>query len=194
MGNTPRVSCWRRIPAKECPPRAVNDMDLEILGSAHGVPTDALCLWWVSMPIRESNSLLQWAHWKPNDSGNCSTPLGCPLPAPRRMLWMAFNLQQFSGPIDVNVPETETEHDTINKRTTLCIATDRSAARMCTHHGQFHILNDKQPKCQKVALEINENNMIKSIKSEGVFAANCKLTKNVMYAHAQCKTLKICMN
>ena len=42
--NTPRVSCQRRIPAKELSPRAVNDMDLKFLGSAHGLPTDAMCL------------------------------------------------------------------------------------------------------------------------------------------------------
>ena len=162
MGNTPRVSCWRRIPAKECPPRAVNDMDLEFLGSAHGVPTDALCLWWVSMPIRESNSLLQWAHWKPNDSGNCFTPLGCPLPAPRRMLWMAFNFLQFSasGPSDANCSEPGTKHNTKNNCSTLCIATDGSVAWMCTHHGRFHILNEKQPKCHWVELEIGEQRII----------------------------------
>ena len=70
MGNTPRVSCWRRIPA-EWSPRAVNDMDLELLGSAHGVPTYNLFLRCWAMPARDSNSLPQWAHLKPNDSGNC---------------------------------------------------------------------------------------------------------------------------
>jgi hypothetical protein len=39
MGNTPRISCWRRIPA-DWSPLSVNDMDLEFLGSAHGVPTN----------------------------------------------------------------------------------------------------------------------------------------------------------
>ena len=85
MGNTPRVSCRRRIPA-EWSPRAVNDMDLEFLGSAHGVPTNMLCLRCWAMPARESNSLLQLAHLKPNDSGNCFGPSGFPLPAPRSML------------------------------------------------------------------------------------------------------------
>ena len=42
MDNTPRVSCWRRIPAAWSP-RSVNDMDLWFLGSAHGVPNDCVC-------------------------------------------------------------------------------------------------------------------------------------------------------
>ena len=54
MGNTPRVSCWRRIPAAWSS-RSVIDMDLWFLGSAHGVPTDAMCLRWTSMACRESN-------------------------------------------------------------------------------------------------------------------------------------------
>jgi hypothetical protein len=68
MGSTPRVSCWRRLPANWSP-RSVKDMDLEFLGSAHGLPTDETCLRWMSMACRDSNSLLQWAHLKPNVSG-----------------------------------------------------------------------------------------------------------------------------
>ena len=155
MGNTPRVSCWRRIPAKEWSPRAVNEMDLEFLGSAHGVPTDELCRRWTSMPARDPNSLLQQAHWKPNDSGNCFGPSGFPLPAaaPWRtgMLWMAFNLLQFSagGPIDPNCSRAKTgvKHNTKRIRTALCIAiaSDGSEAWMCTHHhdGRFHYIPDK---------------------------------------------------
>ena len=48
MGNTPRVPCWRRIPAAWSP-RSVNDMDLWFLGSAHCVPNDELCLQWMCM-------------------------------------------------------------------------------------------------------------------------------------------------
>ena len=160
LGNTPRVSCWRRIPA-EWSPRAVHDMDLELLGSAHGVPTDELHLRCWAMPARESNSLLQLAHLKPNDSGNCFGPLGFPLPTPRRMLWMAFNLLQFSacGPIDAlaNCSKTGTKqcskHNTKNKRTILCIATDGSVSWMCTHHWRFHILKGKTQKFRKSTLK-----------------------------------------
>ena len=155
VGNTPRVSCWRRIPAAWSP-RSVNDMDLWFLGSAHGVPTDVLCLRWMSMVCRDSNLLLQWAHLKPNDMGNLFGPSGfplpAPLPAPRRMLWLDFNLLWISasGPIDANISETGTKHNTKRRIRTpriLCIATDWSVAWMCTHHGLFHNLNEKQPKC-----------------------------------------------
>ena len=91
MGNTPRVSCWRRVPAAWSP-RSVIDMDLWFLGSAHGVPTDPLCLRWQSMACRESNSFLQWTHLKPNAIGNRLGPSGFPLPAPRRMLWVATSV------------------------------------------------------------------------------------------------------
>ena len=146
MDNIPRVSCWRRIPA-EWSPRAVHDMDLEFLGSAHGVPIEKLLLRCWAMPARESNSLLQLAHMKPNDSGNCFGPQGCLPPAPRRMLWIAFNLLQFpsSGPINANCSETGTKLNTKNKCTTLCIATDGLFAWMYTHH------------------EINENYIIKCL-------------------------------
>ena len=80
MGNTPRVSYWLRILAAWSP-RSVNDIDLWFLGSAHGVPNDELCLRWMSMAYRESNSFLQWAHLKPNDMGNLFGPSGFPLPA-----------------------------------------------------------------------------------------------------------------
>ena len=114
MGNTPRVSCWRRIPAVWSP-RSVIDIDLWFLGSAHGVPTDPLCLRWQSMACSESNSFLQWTHLKPNAIGNRLGPSCFPLPAPRRMLWVALNLlHQFSagGQIDANCSETETKHNT----------------------------------------------------------------------------------
>ena len=170
MGNTPRVSCWRRIPAAWSP-RSVNDMDLWFLGSAHGVPNDELCLRWMSMACRESNSFLQWAHLKPNDMGNLFGPSGFPLPAPlaapRSMLWLDFNLLQISvsGPIDANGSETGTKYNTKRSiRTTLCIAIDGSVDWTCTHHGLYHNLNEKQPKCQKDDLEINESNAIKTTK------------------------------
>ena len=158
MGNTPRVSCWRRIPA-EWSPRAVNDMDLEFLGSAHGVLTNDRFLRCWAIPARESNSLPQWAHLKPNDSGNCfGAASGFPLPASRRMLWIAFNLLQFSagGPIDANCSETGTKNNTKRICTTLCIATDGSAhgslAWMCMHRGQLHILNEKQPNVTRLTV------------------------------------------
>ena len=156
MGNTPRVSCWRRIPAAWSP-RPVIDMDLWFLGSAHGVPCAELCLRWTSMACRESNSFLQWTHLKPNAIGNRLGPSGFPLPGPRRMLWIAFNWLQCSasGQIDANCSETGTKHNTKRRiRTTLCIATDGSMAWMCTHHGLFRNLNEKQPKCQKTVCEI----------------------------------------
>ena len=151
MGNTPRVPCWWRIPA-DWSPRAVNDMDLELLGSAHGVPTYNLFLRCWAMPARDSNSLPQWAHLKPNDSGNCFGASGFPRPAPRRMLWMAFNLMlQFPASgwdSDAHDPtacccETGTKHNTKRIHTTTCIAMDGSVAWLCTHHGWFHILNKK---------------------------------------------------
>ncbi len=42
-GHTPRVSCMRRVPVYESP-RWVNDMDLEFMGSAQGVPIELGCL------------------------------------------------------------------------------------------------------------------------------------------------------
>ena len=162
MGNTPRVSCWRRIPA-DWSPRSVNDMDLEFLGSAHGVPTNELCLRWMSMAWRDSNSLLQWEHLKPNDIGNRFGPSGFPLPAPRRMPWIALPviLLQFftSDPVDPNCSRVETgiKYNTRRIRITLCIAIasngDGSMAWICTHHGRFHILKEEKPKSQKVDLE-----------------------------------------
>ena len=93
----------------------------------------------------------------PNAIGNRLGPSGLPLPAPRRMLWIAFNWLQCSasGQIDANCSETGTKHNTKRRiRTTLCIATDGSVAWMCTHHGLFRNLNEKQPKCQKTVCEI----------------------------------------
>ena len=73
---------------------------------------------------------------------------------PRRMLWLDFNLLWISasGPIDANISETGTKHNTkrrIRTPRTLCIATDWSVTWqwMCTHHGLFHNLNENQPKC-----------------------------------------------
>ena len=194
MGHTPRVSCWRRIPAAWSP-RSVNDMDLWFLGSAHSVPTDVLCLRCIFMACRESNSLLQWAHLKPNAVGNLFGPSGFPLPeplqvpAPWRMLWLDFNLLQTwisaSAPNDANCSETGTKNNTQRRIRTpriLCKATDWSVAWMCTHHGLFHNLNEKQPKCQNDKLKINESNAIKTIQCN---AAHCTPTQNVMRAHAQ---------
>ena len=194
MGNTPRVSCWRRIPAAWSS-RSVNEMDLWFLGSAHGVPNDELCLRWMSMAYRESNSFLQWAHLKPNDMGNLFGPSGFPLPAPRRMLSVdcdfKFNLLQgsASGQIDSDCSETGTKHNSKRRIRTIrivCIATDWSVAWMCTHHGLwFQNLNEKQPKCQKHDHEINESSEIKNMKCN---AAQCTPTQNAMHAHAQSTT------
>ena len=147
------------------------------------------------MPARDSNSLLQLAHLKPNDSGNFFGPLGCLPPAPRRMLWMAFNLLQFpaSGPINANCSETGTKHNTKNKRTTLCIATDVLLAWMCTHHGRNHILKGKKQKIQKIDLEMNENYIIKTIDGSIMVArriahspnhnTRSRLLRNIQNAH-----------
>ena len=201
MGNTPRVSCWRRIPAAWSP-RSVNDMDLWFLGSAHGVPTDVLCLRGMSMACRESNSLLQWAHLKPNDMGNLFGPSGfplpAPLPAPRRMLSVDcdFNLnvlqRSASGPIDSNRSLTGAKHNSKRRIRTIrimCIATDWSIAWMCTHHGLLQVdrdnLNEKQPKCQKHDHKINESNEMKNMKC---IADQCTPTQNIMHAHDQSTT------
>ncbi len=106
MGNTLRVSSWWRILAAWLT-WSVNDMDLWFLGSAHCVPTGKMCLWWMSMACRESNSFLQWTHLKPNAIGNRLGPSGFPLPALWRMRWIAFNWLQFSasGQIDANCTE-----------------------------------------------------------------------------------------
>ena len=53
--HTPRVSCRRRFPVYESP-RWVNDMDLEFMGSAQGVPMELRCRRWQSMPARESET------------------------------------------------------------------------------------------------------------------------------------------
>ena len=167
MCFTPRVSCWRRISVKEWSPRPVNDMDLEFLGSAHGVPTDELCLRWTSMPARDPNSLLRWRHLKPNDSGTCLGPSGFPRPTPPCMLWMAFNLMlQFSasgwlGDLDAHDPtacccETGTKHNTKRIHTTTCIAMDGSGAWLCTHHDWFHILNKNTDPNVRI-LTLNQN-------------------------------------
>ncbi len=95
MGNTPRVSCWRRIPAAWSP-RSVIDMDLWFLGSAHGVPTDQLCLRWQSMACRESNSFLQWTHLKPNAIGTRLGPSGFPFPGDSRTSTHAVNRFQLA--------------------------------------------------------------------------------------------------
>ena len=173
MCFTPRVSCWRRFPAKKWSSRPVNDMDLELLGSAHGVPTDLLCLRWQSMPARDPNSLLQWTHLKPNDSGTCLGASGFPrsavAPAPRRTLWMAFNLMlQFPASgwdSDAHDPtacccETGTKHNTKRIHTTTCIAMDGSVAWLCTHHGWFHILNENTDQNVR-SLTLNQNQKYK---------------------------------
>ena len=76
MGNTPSVSCSRTTPAKERPPRSVNDMDLWFSGSAHGVPIELPCLRWQSKATREPNSPRHSRHLNPNYSGTCALP--CP--------------------------------------------------------------------------------------------------------------------
>ena len=68
--HTPRVSCMRRVPVYESP-RWVNDMDLEFMGSAQGVPIEWGCRRWQSMPARDPNSPPQYAHLKPSEMGNC---------------------------------------------------------------------------------------------------------------------------
>ena len=68
MAVAPRVSCCRRIDDATLA-RAVNDRDLLFSGSAHGVPWDVGCRRWQSMPVFESNSLVQWAHRYPNACG-----------------------------------------------------------------------------------------------------------------------------
>ena len=84
--HTPRVSCGRRFPVTNPmyeSPRRVNDMDLEFMGSAQGVPMELRCRRWQSMPARDPNSPPQYAHLKPNESGNFFLPPGIPPPALR---------------------------------------------------------------------------------------------------------------
>ena len=68
MAVAPRVSCCRREEDATLA-RAVNDNDLVLWGSAHGVPRDVGCRRWQSMPVLESNSLEQWAQRYPNACG-----------------------------------------------------------------------------------------------------------------------------
>jgi hypothetical protein len=82
--HTPRVSCRRRFPVYEFP-RWVNDMDLEFMGSAQGVPMELRCRRRQSMPARDPNSPPQYAHLKPKEIGNFFLPPGIPPPALRRM-------------------------------------------------------------------------------------------------------------
>ena len=194
MGNTPRVSCWRRIPAAWSP-RSVNDMDLWFLGSAsaHGVPNNELCLWWMSMACRESNSFLQWAHLKPNDMGNLFGPSGfplpAPLPAPRRMLWLDFNLLQISvsGPIDANGSETGTKHNTKRSiRTTLCIAIDGSVDWTCTDYITIWMKNNQN--VRRMTLKLMRVMQSKLQNAMWRIAHRATPAQNVMHAHAQCKS------
>ncbi len=73
--HTPRVSCRRRFTVY-ISPRWVSDMDLEFMGSAQGVPMELRCRRWQSMPARDPNSPPQYAHLKPNESGNFFLPPG----------------------------------------------------------------------------------------------------------------------
>ena len=84
-------------------------------------------------------------------------PSGFPRPAPRRMLWMAFDckLHQFSArDSDAQYSpwsNTETKHNTKRIRITPCMAIDGSVACLCMHHhGWLHILCEwkHRPKCQ----------------------------------------------
>ena len=68
MAVAPRVSCCRRSDDATLA-RPVNDRDLLFSGSAHGVPWDVGWRRWQSMPVFESNSLVQWAHRYPNACG-----------------------------------------------------------------------------------------------------------------------------
>jgi hypothetical protein len=80
--HTPRVSCRQRFPVYESP-RWVNDMDLEFMGSAQGVPMELRCRRWHSVPARDPSSPPQYAHLKPNEIGNFFLPPGIPPPALR---------------------------------------------------------------------------------------------------------------
>ncbi len=96
--HTPRMSCSRRLPVYESP-RWVNDMDLEFMGSAQGVPMELQCRWWQSMPVRDTNSPPQYAYLKPNESGNFFVPPGIPPSALRlrRIVW-SFIFAASPGP------------------------------------------------------------------------------------------------
>ncbi len=163
---TPRVSCWRRIHRI--------DHGLGVLAICTGCP-NVRCRRWQSMPIHELNSPSQWAHLKPNDIGNCFLPTGFPWPAPRRILWMAFNLMlQFSARgwnSDAHDPtawfccnffKIETKHNTKRLRTAPCIAMNGSVAWLCyilcMHPGwfKFHILNENTDQNVR-SLTLNRN-------------------------------------
>jgi len=140
--HTPRVSCRRRFPVKESP-RWVNDMDLEFMGSAQGVPMELRCRRWQSMPARDPNSPPQYAHLKPKETGNFF-----PLPALRRMLW-SFQFATSPGPwswVADKVASTacKTVNTTQKIRTGQCISLVVSVAYMHSRHCPIQVLNDKK--------------------------------------------------
>ena len=154
MGNTPRVSCWRRIPAAWSP-RSVNDMDLWFLGSAHGVPNDELCLRWMSMACSEiklvriktfsDRRVSLFPHLFPHLDACCQSTVTS------TSTWTCCNVP----PVAQSIPiARKLALNTIAKEEyaqsvlcgNMCIATDWSVAWMCTHHGLWiHNLNEKQP-------------------------------------------------
>ena len=197
MGNTPSVSCSRTTPAKERPPRSVNDMDLWFSGSAHGVPIELPCLRWQSKATREPNSPRHSRHLNPSDIGTCALPSGFPRPAPRRMLWnLKFNLHQFSArDSDAQYSpwsNTETKHNTKRLRTTPCMVTYGSVAWFCTHRGwqwlHHMILNENQndqnvrsSDSQQIR-RISENYTLEN-KTRSVYSPNMQCTLSLNNVH-----------
>jgi len=149
--HTPRMSCSRRFPVYESP-RWVNDMDLEFMGSAQGVPMELRCRRWQSMPVRDPNSPPQYAHLKPNESGNFFLPPGIPPPALRlrRILW-SFQFAASPGPwwwVPDNGASTACNNvNTIQKkRTGQCISLVGSVAYKHARHWPNPVLPDPTKK------------------------------------------------
>jgi hypothetical protein len=158
--HTPRMSCSRRFPVYESP-RWVNDMDLEFMGSAQGVPMELRCRRWQSMPVRDPNSPPQYAHLKPNESGNFFLPPGIPPPALRlrRILW-SFQFAASPGPwwwVPDNGASTACNNvNTIQKiRTGQCIALVGSVAYNDARHWpiQVQVLPDQTKKDKVLNME-----------------------------------------
>ena len=148
MAVAPRVSCCRRIDDATLA-RAVNDRDLLFSGSAHGVPWDVGCRRWQSMPVFESNSLLQWAHRYPNACGALLLTAWTSLLAGRIMqvmdkFWFCAPLiYRGNGGYTHCVPATLSTTASKKEQTGICptITRDGSFAHLFLRHGRFRILS-----------------------------------------------------
>jgi hypothetical protein len=144
MAAAPRVSCCRRI-EDEMLARAAKDMDLLLIGSAHGVPTEVGCRWWQSIAGREANPLLQWAHRYPNPCGTFLaaglSPIACRIMQARDKfcscvlpcLWIYCGN---GAPATISTTITSKEQAGIRR-----IARDVSFAHLFMLHGRSRLLS-----------------------------------------------------